>query len=146
MFAGTGSPDLPTMSSFFGAVSNGNGGWTHVGERIPANWSNRVTPYTIQETSSEINAQYQQHPVLFGGNVGVNNFDALNTSVGVIRNGKLPSTATAADVECLLYLIATENVPSSVSGGVLTLPVQVVQYMTAKLNPVFKNSGCPLKV
>ena len=52
-----GTPDLPTISSFFGAESDGNGGWTHVPEQIPANWYNRVSPYSLMEVSSEIFAQ-----------------------------------------------------------------------------------------
>jgi unspecific peroxygenase len=80
--------------------------------------------------------------VLFGGNVGKGNFDALG-SFGPISNGKLD--ATSANVLCLLYQFATGNVPSSLS-GVLELPLQVVTNAAGKLNPVFTNSGCPLKI
>ncbi|MCJ1387504.1 hypothetical protein MMC18_000347 [Xylographa bjoerkii] len=136
-----GSPNLATISSFFGAVSDGKGGWSHVPEQIPANWYNRVSAYTNTEVTNEIVAQYLEYPVLFGGNAGRGNFDALGTFGTAISGGKL--TGNAAAVNCLLYQFATENVPSSLS-GVLTLPVEVIEWAAGKLNPVFEGSGCPL--
>jgi hypothetical protein len=142
-FAPAGTPDLTTISLFFGAASDGNGGYTFNNkEQIPPNWYNRKTPYTNVDVTTEIVAQYLEYPVLFGGNAGRGNFDALN-SFGPISQGKLD--ATTANVLCLLYQIATENVPSSLS-GVLELPLEVVTFAVSKLNPVFKNSGCPLKI
>ena len=136
-----GTPDLATISSFFGAESNGNGGWRFNNkEQIPPNWYNRKAPYTIVATAVEILTQYLEYPVLFGGNVGKGNFDAL--SFGSIKDGNL--NATEQNVLCLLYQLATEDVPSSLS-EVLTLPLQVVSWAVGKLNPVFKDFGCPLK-
>ena len=143
-FGPDGVPDLPTISSFFGAVSNGNGGWSHVPEQIPENWYNRKAPYTIMDVGGEIQDQYLEHPVLFGGNVGVNNFDALG-SFSYIQDGMLPNTTTAEDISCFLYQFATENVPSSLS-GVLELPAEVVEWTAGKLNPVYANLGCPLHI
>ena len=141
-FGNAGTPDLATIESFFGAASDGHGGYTFNNkEQIPPNWYNRKTPYTNTDVSIEILAQYLAYPVLFGGNAGKGNFDAL--SYGPIKNGNL--AATQQNVLCLLYQLATENVPSSLS-GVLVLPLQVVTWAVGKLNPVFKNSGCPLKV
>ena len=140
-FGNAGTPDLATISSFFGAESDGNGGWRFNNkEQIPANWYNRKTPYTIPDAVAELVAMYLEHPVLFGGNVGKGNFDAL--SYGPISNGNL--AATQQNVLCLLYQLATDNVPSSLS-GVLELPLQVVSWAVGKLNPVFKDFGCPLK-
>lgn len=143
-FGPAGTPDLPTMESFFGAVPDGNGGWTHAPERIPANWYNRKAPYSNLDVTTEILAQYTLYPVLFGGNVGRNNFLGLGDygRQGQITGGKL--TADANALKCLLFQIATENVPSSLS-GVLTLPVQILQWATGKLNVagVFGGSGCP---
>ncbi|MCJ1383102.1 hypothetical protein MMC17_006215 [Xylographa soralifera] len=136
-----GSPNLATTSSFFGAVSDGSGGWTHVPEQIPANWYNRVSPYTNLDVGNEIVAQYLEYPVLFGGNAGVGNFDALGTFGTAISGGKL--TGNGAAVVCLLYQFATEDVPSSLS-GVLTLPLEVIEWAAGKLNPVFEGTGCPL--
>ncbi|MCJ1478965.1 hypothetical protein MMC13_007649 [Lambiella insularis] len=135
-----GSPDLATMESFFGAVSNGNGGWNHVPEQIPPNWYNRVSAYTNMDVATEIDALYLLHPVLFGGNVGVGNFDALTSFSNLISGGKL--TGNAAAVQCLLYQLATENIPSSLS-GVLSLPAEVITWAQGKLGPVFAGTGCP---
>lgn len=127
-----GPPDLPTISSFFGASSDGKGGFTFNGqERIPANWYNRKTPYGQAAITVEIAAQYLEHPVLFGGNAGKGNFDALN--FGAIKNGKWDATAKAA--LCLMYQLATDNVPSSLS-GVSELPLEVLSWAAGKLNPV----------
>ncbi len=136
-----GSPDLATMESFFGASSSDNGGYTfNNAEQIPSNWYNRVSPYSVADVAIEIVAQYLQHPVLFGGNVGPGNFDAL--SYGVIANGNLTDTSNDA-ILCLIYQLATQNVPSSLS-GVLDLPAEVVTWASGKLNPIFEDYGCPL--
>ena len=141
-----GTPDLPTISSFFGAEPDGNGGYEFNNmEQIPANWYNRVSPYTNTDVTIEIVAQYLEHPVLFGGNVALGDFDGLGDfgSGGAIVNSSLSPDPSV--VLCLLYQLATEDVPSSLS-GVLELPVQVVDWAVGKLNPVFNNTGCPLKV
>ena len=136
-----GAPDLPTMESFFGTQSDGNGGYTFNNkEQIPSNWYNRKSPYSNTDVVTEIAAQYLEHPVLLGGNVGQNNFDALSFSS--IKDGKLDTSTNA--LLCLIYQLATDNVPSSLS-GVLELPLEVVQFAAGKLNPIFQNYGCPLK-
>ena len=136
-----GSPNLATMESFFGASPDGKGGYTfNNAEQIPSNWYNRASPYSLVETATEILAQYLAYPVLFGGNAGPGNFDAL--SFGSIVNGNLTDLSTDA-VLCLIYQIATEKVPSSLT-GVLDLPLEVIEWVGGKLNPVFKNFGCPL--
>lgn len=146
-FGNEGTPDLETMKSFFGAVEDANapGGWRHVGERIPKDWFSRRKPYTGLDVGREIISMYLAYPKLFGGNVGTNNFNALSTPFNSIRDGKLPSDATAADGLCLLYQIATGPVPSQLS-TVTDLTGAVLDWTLGKLNPVFKNSGCPLKV
>jgi hypothetical protein len=50
------SPDVATTTSFF------------VDEQIPANWTNRVTPYSNSDVTNQIVEMYLLHPVLFGGN------------------------------------------------------------------------------
>ena len=136
-----GSPDLPTIQSFFGAESNGNGGYRFNNqEKIPSNWYNRKSPYTNTEVTVEIAAQYLEHPVLFGGNAAQGNFDALNFST--IQNGTLDTSTNS--ILCLIYQFVTDDVPSSLS-GVLELPLEVVQFAAGKLNPIFKDYGCPLK-
>ena len=141
-YGNEGTPDLPTISSFFGASQGSDGSYSFNNhESIPANWFNRRVSYSNMDVTNEILAQYLAHPVLFGGNTGSpNSFDALNFST--IQSGKLPTTSSG--VLCLIYQLAVENVPSSLS-NILELPLQVVSFATGKLNPIFKNYGCPLK-
>lgn len=143
-FGPQGTPDLATMKSFFGAVEDSNGGWRHVPEKIPDNWYNRRAPYSNVDVTTEILAMYVKYPKLFGGNVGTNNFDALSTPFGIIRDGKLPDTATAKDVLCLLYQLGTSVVPSSLS-TVTDITGNLLNWSVGKLNPVFQNAGCALK-
>jgi hypothetical protein len=133
------------MKAFFGAVedSSAPGGWRHVPERIPDNWFSRVAPYTNNDVTREILALYLKAPKLFGGNVGVNNFDALG-SFGAITEGQLPNDATAGTILCLLYQLGTMAVPSSVS-TVTDITADILNFTVGKLNPIFKNQGCPLK-
>ena len=139
-----GAPDVPTISSFFGAEEDGSGGYAYVPERIPPGWRNRRAPFSLLEVASEILAQYLASPKLFGGNVGTNNFDALG-GFGAIKDGKLPDETTVAEVACLSIQLATENVPSSV-GKVLELPLTLLSFAVGKLNPIFGNLKCPLKI
>ena len=139
-----GDPDLPTISSFFGAEGDGQGGYTfNNAEKIPDNWYNRASAFTNTDVTLEIVALYLQYPVLFGGNVAQGNFDALGSFGSAIQDGKLNTDVST--VRCLLYQLATENVPSSL-GGVLELPLEVVSWTVGKLNPVFQGTGCPLKL
>ncbi|KAL8667581.1 MAG: hypothetical protein Q9202_000436 [Teloschistes flavicans] len=114
-FGPEGTPDLATISSFFGAESDGNGGFRFNNrEMIPADWYNRRLPYNIPDTAAEILALYLKYPVLFGGNAGKGNFDALGSYSGDFRGGDF--TGAAKDVTCLLYQFATDDVPSSLAG------------------------------
>jgi hypothetical protein len=134
------------MKSFFGAVedSSAAGGWRHVPERIPDNWFSRTAPYTNNDVTREILAMYLKYPKLFGGNVGTNNFDALSTPFGIIRDGTLPDTADASDILCLLYQLGTMAVPSSLS-TVTDITADLLNFSVGKLNPLFQNQGCALK-
>ncbi|KAI7541530.1 Cloroperoxidase [Hortaea werneckii] len=132
-----GKPDQTTMDYFFKK------------EQLPPNWYSRVDPYTIPDVAIEIFAQYQGHPVAFGGNTG-----KPNSFVGIGEFGPSISgnmfKGDAAGVACLLYQVATENAPSALGGG-STVPPQSLQFAASKLNPLFGNStsklgsfGCPL--
>ncbi|MCJ1471352.1 hypothetical protein MMC07_010000 [Pseudocyphellaria aurata] len=137
-FGNEGTPDLATISSFFGAESDGQGGFRfNGGERIPPNWHNRRTPHTTVIAASGILDLYLAHPVLLGGKTSSGSFDALN--FGSIKDGKIP--ADPATVLCLLYQIVTEFVPDAAS-----LPTQVLSFTLGKLNPIFEDFGCPLKI
>ena len=144
-----GSPAFLDTGSFYGTTNPDVNGIVKFNntEHVPVNpdptgiqWFSRTNPYTIPDVVVQILTLYSAHPVLFGGNVGVGNFDALNFG-SAISNGKLsPNTQ---DLTCLLYQLATENVPDSLT-TVLTLPSEVVTFATAKLNPIYASSGCTL--
>ena len=139
-----GDPTLKIQKSFFGAKVQPDGTYTfNNAESIPKEWYTRLLPYTLIDVATEIVAMYSQYPVLFGGNIGTNNFNAMGNFGNVIKDGKLSLDTT--DVICFLYQIATDNVPSSLSGP-LQLPQQVVKWAAKKLNPVFATFTCPLKL
>ena len=125
-----GNPDQTTMDYFF------------LPEMLPPKWYSRADPYTIPLVANEINAQYNLHPVPFGGNTG-----KPNSFVGISSNGPYFSsngtyTGGASGVECLLYQFATENEPSSIS-GLSNIPVANFEWAASKLNPVYINAGSP---
>ena len=145
-----GPPSFINVGSFYGATNPDVNGIINFNntEHIPVNpdpagvqWFSRTDPYTIPDTVTQILALYTAHPVLFGGNVGVGNFDALSFG-SAITNGKL--SLNPQDILCLFYQLSTENVPDSLN-SVLTLPSEVLNWTTSKLNPVFANSGCTLE-
>jgi hypothetical protein len=136
-----GAADLATISSYFGAVQDASGTWRHVPERIPDNWHNRRGPYTLDLGIEQILAQYQSYPKQFGGNVGKNNFNGLN--FGSIRDGKLADGATVGDIVCLLFQLATTQIPNAV-GQLTALPLDLLGWATGKLTPVLGNAGCAL--
>lgn len=70
----------------------------------------------------------------------ISNFDVLTSFNDLISCGNL--TGNAADVQCLLYQIAIEDIPSSLS-GVLWLPAEVIAWAHGKLGPVFAKTGYP---
>ncbi|MCJ1440872.1 MAG: hypothetical protein MMC23_001358 [Stictis urceolatum] len=137
------APDIPTISSFFGAEKQSDGSWTFNGkEKIPDNWTNRQSPYSIMDVGSQILQMYALDPKPFGGNTGDGQFDFINFES--IKNGTL-TAPDAASVSCLLYQIATERLPSSLN-SVITPSVDTLAFVTSKLNPQFKNLGCALKL
>ena len=144
-----GTPSLLDMANFFGTSNPDANGQVHFTntEQVPFNpnpsgpfWLARVDPYNLTALVEQVIVLYTAHPVLFGGNNGVDNFDALNFGQS-ISNGQL--TTNPSDLLCLFYQIATDNVPDSLS-GVLSLPSSVLSFITGKLNPIFANSGCTL--
>lgn len=139
----TAQPDLENTATFFGAVDNGDGTWSKRPERIPQGWRNRETPYTVTEIGNEVFAQYTASPKLFGGNVGANNFLALNTTFGLITDGEIPDDATAADFTCFLYQLLTENVPGQVENEP-ELGTDALEWLLTRISPVFEDLGCPL--
>ena len=112
------------MICSFGAQKQSDGTWTHVPDRIPENWTNRVTPYSLLDVTAQILEMYLKHPVGFGGN-------ANGAFVGLdfppyIQGGNLLA-ATPADFACLLYQLVTGQIPSSLNGFV-TPTVEALQF------------------
>lgn len=136
------TPDLHTISSFFGAHQNATDGTWYFGhdEQIPANWTNRLTPYTNQDVTEQILSMYLLDPVPFGGNTGNGQFDLI--SFGSIQNGSIPSTISATSTSCLLYQLSTGSVPSYLN-GLITPTVGALNFISSKVAPQFKNLGCP---
>lgn len=144
---GTQPATLANTESFFGAYPRGGPTYQNhlagVGEMIPPNWVPRPTPYTLLDVASDIAIQYLAKPVQFGGNVGVNNFDGEDFN-GYTTNGKLNSMS-AAELECLLFQLATDNVPSAVGGVVTnTLSAASGAWVDLMLKPFGTTSGCPI--
>ena len=134
------SPNLETISSFFG-TQKVNGEWVFTNEeRIPDNWTTRAVPYDNNKVTSQILAQYAAHPVLFGGNTGDGTFDTI--SFGSIKNGKL-DPASPSDVACLLYQLGTGSVTSNLN-GILTPTVAALDFFLKKVGPQFANLGCAI--
>ena len=137
-----GAPNLEIQKSFFGAHDNGNGVFTfNNAEQIPDEWFNRRRAMTLVDVARDFVKMYALHPVLLGGNVGKNNFNAMGTFGNAVKGGKF--STNPSDIVCLMYQLATDDVPNSLS-TVLTLPLQVLTWTTGKLNPIFANTGCPL--
>jgi hypothetical protein len=134
------TPDEATIASFFGAVEQPDGSYTfNNAEQIPPNWTNRVSPYSNLDVTTEIVAQYLEYPVLFGGATSNGGFDLIN--FGQIQNGTLIA-APGPETACLLYQLATQSVPSYLN-GILTPTVEALAFLATKLDPSFQNLGCP---
>ena len=133
-YGNEGTPNLAIISSFFGAESDGQGGFRfNGGERFPSNWHNRRVAFNLANFASEVLGLYLPHPVLLGGNTSPGSFDTLNFQS--IKDGKVPTDP--ATVICLLYQIATGPTP-----GMLSLPTDLLSWVLGKLNPIFGNFGC----
>ena len=144
-----GPPVLHFIAGFFGVTQSGSTFKNAGGERILDDWHNRLTPLTLADVANDFVTMYTLNPELLGGNAGkVNDFDALGPSgSGVVGIQNSLFNATANNFICLLYQIATDNVPSSLDTKISSLPVSVSNFAAAKLNPlpVYTKAGCTLK-
>lgn len=138
-------PDLHTISSFFGAQHNATDGtWSFNNkEQIPANWTTRLTPYTNNDVTTQILLMYLEAPVLFGGSTSLGNFDALGSFGSFIKNGTLSNPVSGPPTACLLYQLATGQIPSY-ANGVITPTVEALDFIATKVGPQFANLGCPV--
>ena len=145
----TGPPVLHFIAGFFGVQQSGTSFTRLAGEQILDDWHNRLTPLTLANVSQDFATMYSSSPQLLGGNAGkVNNFDDLGangTGVVGVKNSLLSTSPN--DFTCLMYQIATEDVPSSLGTKLGSLNVAVGKFATANLNPlqVFTAAGCSLK-
>jgi hypothetical protein len=136
------TPDLATISSFFGVTQDSTGKFVATsGEQIPANWTNRVIPYDNTLVTIQILEMYLLNPVAFGANTGSpNSFNGLNTSG--FKNGQLVN-ATPQGVLCLLYQQVAGAFVSD-TAGIAAPIVGAAQYVANKLGPEYANLGCPI--
>lgn len=122
-------PDQATMNSFF------------IEERLPANWINRVDPYSNGKVTEEILKMYLLNPRPFGGNIGDSTFAPLDWR-GIISNGTISKDVQPEAVSCLLYQLATQSVPSTLN-GIVTPTVEAISFFLTRVAPSFDNLGCP---
>jgi hypothetical protein len=128
------------INASFGARKKDDGSWERVPERIPDNWVNRKTPYSLLDIAGEILKMYGMYPVGFGGNVD-GKFVGIDFPPYVV--GGESKVNTAADVACLLYQVVSQPFPSSLN-GVITPVVEALQViLTAIGGADFVNLGCP---
>lgn len=123
-----------------------------IDEQLPDNWYSRIDPYSIPLVAAEIFKQYQAYPVAFGGNTGnPNSFVGTGEFGPSISNNTF--SGTPAGVACLLYQLATENVPSALGGGGVqpsTLSQATLDWMRSQVNPIFQGAdllsfaACPI--
>ncbi|KAM3417990.1 hypothetical protein BST61_g6201 [Cercospora zeina] len=136
-----GSPNEATMMSFFSISKDASGNYfVNDGERVPPNWRPRVDTYDDQ-IINEILQMYLLNPVLFGGNVGPNNFNGLNSGEA-IQDGTLVDTAPGA-AACLIYQAIASGFPATF-GEAINTPVDILNRITDRLAPFASNFGCPV--
>jgi hypothetical protein len=135
-------PSVAHLAPIFGAVKaqsgpgNATGGWDAVPERLPANWYNRVAPYSLQNITTETLAQYAAYPKVFGAANGLGHFTADNARLNAVG-----ANATAGDVVCQIYesYLDASGVP-----GTVDVSPDVLRWAAEKLNPLFSSFGCKL--
>lgn len=137
-------PNLQNTETFFGAKWNeAKQNYDSVPERIPNNWINRKTPYTLPDIVGQIIAMYGKYPVPFGGNAG-------GKFVGIdfppfIKGGESSAT-TPQDVSCLLFQIISRPIPSSLNGVVTPVVDGLSALLVSLFGKEFENLGCPFRL
>ena len=107
--------------------------------RTRANWTSRVTPYSLLDVSAQIGEMYLKHPIGFGGTAdgAFAGLDFLPYIIG----GNLMVT-TPSDYACLLYQLVSGPIPSSLN-GVITPTVEALQFVLTEIGgEAFTNLGC----
>ena len=134
-------PPFPYLPSSFGAQQSSTGSWTYVPERIPVNWTNRISPYTPPDVSNQIFLMYSAHPVGLGGNAG-GHFVGIDFPP-YVNDGNV-TAASPADYACLLYQLVAGPVPSSLNGFVTPSVAEIEAAVEAIGGESFSNLGCPI--
>ncbi|KAF2745595.1 Cloroperoxidase [Sporormia fimetaria CBS 119925] len=133
-------PTTQNTASFYGARKNNEGQWEKVPERIPDNWVNRKTPYSLLDIAANIIALYTPYPVGFGGNID-GKFVGIDFPPYIV--GGSSNVSTPADVSCLLYQVISQPFPSSLN-GVITPVVEALSTLLQLIGGrEFENLGCP---
>jgi hypothetical protein len=84
---------------------------------------------------------YLSHPVLIGGKTSNGSFDFI--PIDGISSGSL-EPANTSTVLCLMYQLAIYGFQPQTLGNIVDIPLEVLSWVTGKLNPIFENYGCPL--
>jgi hypothetical protein len=86
---------------------------------------------------------YLLHPVEFGGNTADGSFNGGLDFGSLIQDGKIKPGVDPKVTSCLLYMLATERVPSYFN-SILTPSVEALSLIATKLSGTnFANLGCP---
>lgn len=101
--------------------------------------------------ASEIYRQYQAYPVPFGGNTGSPDSFVGFGETGFTSSSSTFNGTTPEGVACLIYQIATGNIPGELGGGG-SVPAANSAWAASKLNPLIVAGGalselvgvCPL--
>ncbi|KZT51124.1 Cloroperoxidase [Calocera cornea HHB12733] len=117
------TPDLETISSFFGAVPLGNGKYGSQPERIPEGWHNRVSILNSSIIGDGGQDQYNAYPVPF----------VVGDGTGKLYN--LSSTSLVGG--CTTYQTAIDTAGSSPN------PVATYEFVRRRLDPIYASLGCP---
>ncbi|PMD42855.1 Cloroperoxidase [Hyaloscypha variabilis F] len=104
-----------------------------------ANWTSRVTPYSLLDVSAQIGEMYLKHPVGFGGNAG-GAFVGLGFPPYIIGGNLM--AATPSDYACLLYQLVSGPIPSSLNGVIMPTVEALEFVLTVIGGEAFTNLGC----
>lgn len=84
------------MMAMHGVEEDGEGGYiATVNERIPPNWRNRKSPWTIPKIAVTIREVYLPYWKEFGRNEGLGNW--------IPEEYQFPKNGTADEIVCFLY-------------------------------------------
>lgn len=142
--AARGVPRLDVVSSFFGAKRTTKGPGTeygHVPERIPPEWVNRPTPYTLRDFAARALHTYLAYPKEMGENMGAVGQWRQVDDFGVVEDGFIPEGTTDGEAFCHLWDVVVDGAPGP-GGQKVEFSKSVKKWIRTKMEPVFKGAGC----